>query len=103
MCALGTGDLQFPANGRRVFREFEDEHSYFAAGFATGLSLGCLGHGGEPLSDGERLAVACACLLVLTSGNLRRAKTDGVDVGKLLRSLIAYLRGDPPAESSGES
>jgi transposase len=24
----------------------------------------------------------------------RRAKTDGVDVGKLLRSLMAYLRGD---------
>jgi transposase len=25
----------------------------------------------------------------------RRAKTDGLDVGKLLRSLIAYLRGEP--------
>jgi transposase len=25
----------------------------------------------------------------------RRAKTDGIDVGKLLRSLMAYLRGEP--------
>jgi transposase len=31
----------------------------------------------------------------------RRLKTDNVDVTKLLRSLMAYLRGDQPARSPG--
>jgi transposase len=33
----------------------------------------------------------------------RRAKTDGIDVGKLLRSLMAYLRGEQLRAKSGEA